>query len=179
MGDVTVRLYERAKCGAKWCRQKVQIPPRKANGTLHLKDDRQGAFQLSWYEERQKQWQAVKSRAGDHPFLSGAIAQAADKSWFLNDRHRDVSEPSTSTADSPRTQNMVRINLRKLIDPIIDGNRSRIENHHSVSTENLQIQPLTNFCGPQAILFANWIFLRGTASSFPRKVRLRACLACL
>ena len=99
--ETTVSIYERVKRGAKWRRQSVQIPPCKANGTLYLKDDRQGAFQLSWCEQRQKQWQAVKGRTGDLdlPFLSDAITQAADKSWFLNNRDRRVYDPTTDVVE--------------------------------------------------------------------------------
>ncbi len=99
--ETTVSIYERVKRGAKWRRQRVQIPPRKANGTLYLKDDRQGAFQLSWYEERQKQWQSVKGRVSENepPLLSDAITQAEDKSWFLNNRDRRVYDPTTDVVE--------------------------------------------------------------------------------
>jgi integrase len=75
--------------------------PRKANGTLYLKDDRQGAFQLSWYEDRQKHWQNVKGRVSEdeRPFLSDAITQAEDKSWFLNNRDRRVYDPTTDVVE--------------------------------------------------------------------------------
>lgn len=94
----TASIYERVKYGAKWRRQRVHIPPRKANGTLYLKDDRQGAFQLSWYEDREKKWQNVKGRVSENelPFLSDAIIQAEDKSWFLNNRDRRVYDPTVS-----------------------------------------------------------------------------------
>jgi integrase len=94
--EITVSIYERVKYGAKWLRKKVAIPPLKANGTLYLKNHRQGVFQLSWYEDRNKQWQVVKSRVGDRdlPFLSDAIAQAEDKSWFLSNQHRQVTDPT-------------------------------------------------------------------------------------
>jgi hypothetical protein len=77
------------------------MPPRKANGTLYLKDDRQGAFQLSWYENRQKRWQNVNGRVSEHelPFLSDAITQAEDESWFLNNRDRRVHDPTTDVVE--------------------------------------------------------------------------------
>jgi len=99
--ETTVSIYERVKRSAKWRRQRVQILPRKANGTLNLKDDRQGAFQLSWYEERQKQWQNVKGRVSENepPFLSDAIKQAEDKSWFLHSKDRRVYDPTTDVVE--------------------------------------------------------------------------------
>jgi len=68
---------------------------------LYLKDDRRGVFQLSWYEERQKQWQNVKGRVSENelPFLSDAITQAKDKSWFLNNRDRRVYDPTTDVVE--------------------------------------------------------------------------------
>lgn len=99
--EITVKIHERAKYLAKWRRQRVQIPPSKANGALYLKDDRQGAFRLSWYEERQKKWQNVKGRVSENelPFLSDAITQAEDKSSFLNNRERSVYDPTTNVVD--------------------------------------------------------------------------------
>ena len=52
MREISVAIYERVKYGAKWRRQRVVMPSVKANGALYLKDDRQGSFELSWYEDR-------------------------------------------------------------------------------------------------------------------------------
>jgi hypothetical protein len=63
MGTVTVSIYERVKSNGKWTRVHIQPPQgRKRDGKLFLKDDRQGKYLLSWYENRQKQWQHVKGR---------------------------------------------------------------------------------------------------------------------
>jgi hypothetical protein len=96
--ETRVNIYERVKEGAKWRRRKVVVPTLKANGTLYLKDDRQGVSQISWYEHRQKQWQNVKSRVSDDEFLhlSDAVKHAEDKAWFLNNRDRRVSDPTTN-----------------------------------------------------------------------------------
>lgn len=94
--EIRVTIYERVRYSKTWRRQSVVIPPLKANGTLYLRDDRQGVFQLSWYESREKHWQKVKGQVSDRelPFLSDAVAQAREKSWFLSNRHRDVSDPT-------------------------------------------------------------------------------------
>jgi hypothetical protein len=99
--ETKVSIYERGKFGAKWRRKKAAIPPLKANGTLYLKDDRQGVFQRSWREDRQKQWQNVKGRVSERerPFHSDAISQAEDKSWFLNYRDRRVYDPTTDVVE--------------------------------------------------------------------------------
>jgi integrase len=97
MGDVTVRIYERVKFDNRWTRVPVPIPERRTHdGKLLLKDDRRGIFQLSWYENRRKQFQEVKCRVSDRelPFLSEAIAQAEDKAWFLSNQHRQVADPT-------------------------------------------------------------------------------------
>jgi hypothetical protein len=85
--ETSIAIYERTKLGRRWLRKKVKIPPLKKDGTLHLKDDWQGIFQLSWYEQRRKKWQNVKGRVkeDERPFLSDAIQQAKDKSTYLSD----------------------------------------------------------------------------------------------
>src|SRR5277367_3552310 len=99
--EISVTIYERVKYGITWRRQRVVMPSVKANGTLYLKDDRQGIFQLSWYESREKRWQKVKGRVSDRelPFLSDAIAQAREKSWFLYNRNRRVHDPTTDVVE--------------------------------------------------------------------------------
>ena len=104
MGTVTVAIYERVKFNSKWTRVHV-LPPqgRKRDGKLFLKDDRQGKFQLSWYEDRQKQWQQVKSRVSDRklPYPSDAVTQAEDKSWYPSPsvaRHSGNFWPYASSA---------------------------------------------------------------------------------
>lgn len=96
-----VSIYERVKYGTKWGRKRIAIPPLKKDGTLFLKDDLQGIFQLCWHENGQKQWQNVKGRVNEKelPFLSDAIKQAEDKSWFLNNRDRRVDDPTTDVVE--------------------------------------------------------------------------------
>src|SRR5262250_171970 len=101
MGEITVTIYERVKLDGKWTRVRVEIPSgRKRDGRLFLKDDRQGKFQLSWYEERRKKWQHVTNPTDEEqlPYLSHALKQADDKSWFLNNRHRNVDDPTAPAA---------------------------------------------------------------------------------
>jgi hypothetical protein len=90
--ETSIAIYERTKLGRRWLRKKVKIPPLKKDGTLHLKDDWQGIFQLSWYEQRRKKWQNVKGRVkeDERPFLSDAIQQAKDKSTYLSDPHQQA-----------------------------------------------------------------------------------------
>jgi hypothetical protein len=101
VGEIKVSIYERVKLDGKWTRVRVEVPNgRRRDGRLLLKDDRQGKFELSWYEKRIKQWQRVTNPNDEEqlPLLSHALKQADDKSWFLNNRHRNVTDPTATTA---------------------------------------------------------------------------------
>lgn len=97
MRELKVSIYERVKYGTKWTRVPVRMPElRKRDGKPFLRDDRRGVFQLSWYENRKKQWQDVASSVGprDLPFLSDALKQRDDKAWFLSNRCRNIADPT-------------------------------------------------------------------------------------
>jgi len=101
VGEIKVTIYERVKLDNKWTRVPVKIPAgRKRDGKPFLKDDRPGKFQLSWYENRIKQWQDITNPNDEQqsPLLSHALQQADDKSWFLNNRHRNIADPTVAAA---------------------------------------------------------------------------------
>jgi hypothetical protein len=101
MGEIKVAIYERVKRDGKWTRVPVEMPEgRKRDGRLFLKDDREGKFQLSWYENRRKKWQDVTNPTDEQqlPLLFHALKQADDKSWFLNNRHRNIADPTAPAA---------------------------------------------------------------------------------
>jgi hypothetical protein len=54
---------------------------RKRDGRLFVHHNRQGKFQISWYENRKKKWQDVKSSACDAelPYLSDAVKRGPSK----------------------------------------------------------------------------------------------------
>jgi hypothetical protein len=101
MGEIKVTIYERVKLLGKWTRIPVEIPKRKRDGNLFSYNNRQGKFELSWYEKRRKKLQGVTNPADEQqsPLLSHALKQADDKSWFLNNRHRNITDPTTTIAD--------------------------------------------------------------------------------
>jgi len=73
MNSVTVAIYRWVKLNAKGLEFTFCVPQdRKRDGRLFLEDDRQTKFQLSWHENRQKQWQGAKRQVDDrelpHPF---------------------------------------------------------------------------------------------------------------
>jgi hypothetical protein len=81
MRDIKVKIYERVKLDGKWTRRPVELPDRrKRDGKLFVHQNRQGKFQISWYENRIKQWQEVPSNE-ELPFLSDAVAEAEKKAW--------------------------------------------------------------------------------------------------
>jgi len=101
VGEIKVAIYERVKLDNDWTRVRVEVPKgHKRNGSLFLKDARQGKFQLSWYERRSKKWRQVTNPNDEQqlPLLSHAIKQADDKSWFLNNRHRNIADPTVAAA---------------------------------------------------------------------------------
>ena len=100
MDSIKVKIYERLKVTGKWSTVSVEIPNRKKDGTIFLRDDRRGKFRISWYENRKKQWQTVINRVSDKelPFLSEAIKLAEDKAWFFKNRDRNVADPTAPTA---------------------------------------------------------------------------------
>jgi len=61
-----IAIYERIKTDGKW--REVHVPtPRiiKRDGSISAKDNHQGKFVISWYENRRKKRQAVE---GTMPF---------------------------------------------------------------------------------------------------------------
>ena len=99
MGEIKVTIYERVKLDNVWTRVRVEVPEgRRRDGRPLLKDERQGKFQLSWYEKRRKKWQHVTNPNNEQqlPLLSHALQQADDKSWFLNNRHRNIADPTVA-----------------------------------------------------------------------------------
>ena len=132
--ETTVAIYERTKLSRRWVRKKVEIPPLKKDGMLYLRDDRQGIFQLSWYERRRKNWQRVKSRVSENelPFLSDAITQADDKSRFLNNQERRVHDPTTDVVERKK----LSVEVPRYIEAK-SGCRKTVSAHEHAVTEFL------------------------------------------
>ena len=133
MSNIRVKIYERVKVESGWTALPVGTPKlRKEDGKPFLHDDRQGKFRISWYENRRKQWQTVKNCMSDEelPYLSEAVAQAEDKAWFLNNRHRNVADPTAKTA--------VREELAEKIASYLDaksGSKKTVSVHRLALTE--------------------------------------------
>jgi len=114
MGNIRVKIYERVKLDGKWTRRPVAVPDRrKRDGRLFVHHNRQGKFQISWYEGRKKKWQDVKNPASDTdlPFLSNAVKDAEDKAWYFNNRHRNVSDPTAEAAALKKLDQEIEVYL--------------------------------------------------------------------
>jgi hypothetical protein len=46
VANKTLNIYERVKVQGKWTDRSVPIPKLKADGTMYLKDDREGKFHI-------------------------------------------------------------------------------------------------------------------------------------
>ncbi len=104
MANKTAKIYERVQVHGKWTDLAVSIPRLRADGTLYLKDDREGKFRISWYEGKRKQW---------HPTICFSLSEAlrvkSDKEWFLRNQCR------------PGVQDPTLPDTRLPISPAIDG----------------------------------------------------------
>jgi hypothetical protein len=71
VGEIKVTINERVKLDGRWTRILFDIPDgHRRDGRLFLKDERQGKFQLSWYEKRCKKLQDVTNPTnGNCPFF--------------------------------------------------------------------------------------------------------------
>ena len=97
MANKTVNIYERVKVQGKWTDRSVSIPKLKADGTMYLKDNREGKFRISWYEGKSKKW---------HPTICTTLSEAlrvkSDKEWFVQNQNRPgVQDPTLPDARLP------------------------------------------------------------------------------
>jgi hypothetical protein len=119
-----VRIYERVKTNSGWKDRPVLFPPRlKPDGKLYLKDDREGAFIVSWYEGR------VKRR---HPktctWLGEALRVKADKEWYLQNLHRGVKDPTV-----PDTRLPISVAVASYIDGVTGADKTRSAHKQAVT----------------------------------------------
>lgn len=94
--ETKVAIYERIKDEDGWHERFVPMPRmiKKSRGgyTLFPKDEREGKFLISWYENRKKIRQTVKGR-----FLSDAVKLAKSKQWYLNSSRHGVEAADPTT----------------------------------------------------------------------------------
>ena len=106
--QIKVAIYERVKVDGKWMEKHVPTPKTiKKDGKLFVKDQREGNFIISWYEDRNKKRQTVDGRD-----LSDAVALAQSKAWYLNNcrEHPEVLDPAAATP-RPMIQDLIPLYL--------------------------------------------------------------------
>lgn len=97
MANKRVKICEQVKVDGEWTTVTVEIPKLRSDGTLYLKDEREGKFRVSWYEGAKKQWHPTTFR-----ILSDALKSKSDKEWFPKNQSRPgVQHPTTPDARSP------------------------------------------------------------------------------
>ena len=100
--NIRVAVYERIKDSHGWHERHVPMPRRikRSEGgyTLFSKDDREGRYLISWYENRKKKRQAVEGR-----WLSDAVKLAVSKQWYLNSSSHGVKAQDPTTQE-PRPE---------------------------------------------------------------------------
>ena len=105
--QITVSIYERVKINGKWMEKHILMPKTMKDGKLFVKDQREGNFIISWYEDCKKKRQAVEGHN-----LSDAVALARSKAWYLNNcrEHPEVKDP-TATTPRPRIEDLIPLYL--------------------------------------------------------------------
>jgi integrase len=101
MANRTVAIYESTTEGGKQGWLAVEIPEKKPDGSLYMKDNRFGNFHIRWYQGvdakgRPKQhWKKVPATANSLPKLTQAITAKEAKEWEL--QHPERVKPDTTT----------------------------------------------------------------------------------
>ena len=116
MANKTARIYERVQVHGKWTDLAAPIPRLRADGTLYLKDDREGKFRISWYEGKRKQW---------HPqicySLSEALRLKSDKEWFLKNQCR----PGVQDPTLPDTRSPISVAVNSYIEALTGAKKTK------------------------------------------------------
>jgi integrase len=116
MANMRVKIYECAKVHGKWTTVRVKAPNLRPDGTLYMRDDRDGRFRVSWYEGNKKQWHHTTFRR-----LSDALKAKSDKEWFLKNQTRPgVQDPTTPDARAPIT-----ISVERYVESLAGSKRTR------------------------------------------------------
>jgi len=121
-----VNIYERVKTDGGWKDRPVIFPSRwKPDGKLYLKDDRVGAFIVSWYEGREK-----KRHPKTCQCLSEALRVKADKEWYLQNLHRGVKDPTVVIVD-PRLP--ISVAVASYVDGVTGAKKTRSAHRQAVT----------------------------------------------
>ena len=123
MANKRVKIYERVQVEERWTDRTVTMPKLRSDGTLYLKDDREGRFRVSWYEGAKKQWHpSTFGRLGD------ALRAKSDKEWFLANQTRPgVQDPTT-----PDARATIATSVERYVESLTGSKRAKSAYEHAV-----------------------------------------------
>jgi len=138
-----IAIYERIKTDGKW--REVHVPtPRiiKRDGSIFAKDNHEGKFVISWYENRRKKRQAVEGT-----MLSDAVAMAQSKAWYLDSirQKRAVQDPTTA-APRPMIQDQTPLYLA-----------AKSGCPRTLIAHRLALREFLNFCAVERVAYMDQI----------------------
>jgi integrase len=124
MANKRVKIYERVQVHrGRWTDRAATIPKLRSDGTLYLKDEREGKFRVSWYEGTKKQWHPTACRT-----LSEALKVKDDKEWFLKNQNR----PGVQDATLPDVRLPISAAVDLYVDSLTRCKRTRSAYEHAV-----------------------------------------------
>jgi integrase len=123
VANKTVNIYERVKVQGKWTDRSVPIPKLKADGTMYLKDDREGKFHISWYEGTSKKWHPKTCAT-----LSEALRVKADKEWFVQNQNR----PGVQDPTRPDVRVPISLAVNDYIDALTGAKATKKAHRHDL-----------------------------------------------
>jgi integrase len=123
MANKKVKIYQCVKVQGKWTTVTVKIPNLRPDGTLYMRDDRDGKFRISWYEGNKKHWHPTTCRR-----LSDALRVKSEKEWFLKNQSRPgVQDPTKPDARAP-----IAASVERYVESLTGSKRTKSAYGHAV-----------------------------------------------
>jgi hypothetical protein len=142
VANKTVKIYERAKVQGKWTDRSVALPKLKADGTMYLKDNREGRFRISWYEGTAKKWHPTTCTT-----ISEALRVKADKEWFVQNQNRPgVQDPTLPDARIP-----ISVAINGYIDALMGAKATKKAHRHDLREFEAWNESLANKKGKKFV----------------------------
>jgi hypothetical protein len=118
------KIYERMQVHGVWTDRAVSIPNLKPDGTLYLKDERDGKFRISWYEGRKKLWHPTTCCS-----LGRALRVKSDKEWDL----KNQSRPGVQDPSLPDVRPSISSSIGSYVDSLTGSKRTKTAYGHAVN----------------------------------------------
>lgn len=115
MANKRAKIYERVQVEGRWTDRPVVLPKLKADGTLYLKDYREGKFRISWYEGKAKQWHRTVCSC-----LNDALRVKEEREWFLKNQNRPgVQDPKSAAGVNQRIAPEVTLGSARTLSQVL------------------------------------------------------------